>query len=195
MKRISSFIIGALFIFLLVFTFVSDPSSIPEVFNLSEGEVLSETVSLITDQTSPTPIPEANGEKETVLVTRVIDGDTIEIEGGQKIRYIGIDTPESKHPSKPIQCFSKEATERNRQLVEGKQIQIEKDVNETDRYGRLLRYVYIDDEMINQKLVAEGFAKASAYPPDVKYQELFNEAQRLAEQQSLGLWGDLCLNS
>jgi micrococcal nuclease len=119
----------------------------------------------------------------------------LQIEGGQKIRYIGIDTPESKHPSKPIQCFSKEATERNRQLVEGKQIQIEKDVNETDRYGRLLRYVYIDDEMINQKLVAEGFAKASAYPPDVKYQELFNEAQRLAEQQSLGLWGDLCLNS
>lgn len=136
--------------------------------------------------------PDAVTLVETVKVTRVIDGDTIEIEGGKKVRYIGIDTPESKHPSKPVQCFSAEATKKNKELVEGKEVRLEKDVSETDRYGRLLRYVYVGDDFINNILVSEGFAQSSAYPPDIKHQSVFDESQRQAIQNSKGLWGDIC---
>jgi micrococcal nuclease len=125
---------------------------------------------------------------QTVKVTRVTDGDTIVLEGGIKLRYIGINAPESVDPRRPLQCFGKEASTRNRELVEGKLIQLEKDVNETDRYGRLLRYVYIDGMMINEQLVREGYAIASAYPPDVKHQEQLRAAERVARENKLGLW-------
>lgn len=133
-------------------------------------------------------------EDGDVLVVRVIDGDTIEIEGGQKIRYIGIDTPETVDPRKPVQCFGVEASNRNKQLAEGKRVRLEKDVSETDKYGRLLRYVYIDGTFVNLLLVKEGFAHSSTYPPDVKYQNQFVEAERIAREQKKGLWG-ACLIS
>ncbi len=129
----------------------------------------------------------------TYLITRIVDGDTIEIEGGQKVRYIGIDTPESKAPGKDVECFALEATEKNRQLVEGKQVRLEKDVNETDRYGRLLRYVYVGDVMVNEVLVSEGYAHAKSYPPDVKYQELFTQKEAEAREKEAGLWGEECI--
>lgn len=124
----------------------------------------------------------------TILVTRVIDGDTIEIEGGQKVRYIGIDTPETVDPRKPVQCFGVEASNRNKQLVEGKRVRLEKDVNETDKYGRLVRYVYVGKTFVNLALVQEGFAYSYTYPPDVKYQDQFIEAQRVAREGKRGLW-------
>lgn len=123
-----------------------------------------------------------------IRVVKIIDGDTIQIEGGQKLRYIGIDTPETKHPSKGLECFGREAMERNRQLVEGKEVRLEKDVSETDRYGRLLRYVYIDGQMINEQLVREGYAHASSYPPDVKYQDTLRSAEKLAREEGKGFW-------
>ncbi|MEN8253206.1 MAG: thermonuclease family protein [Patescibacteria group bacterium] len=125
---------------------------------------------------------------EQVLVKRVVDGDTIELSDGRKLRYIGIDTPETKHPSKGVECFGKEASEYNKNLVENKIISIEKDISETDRYARLLRYVWLDDEMINKKLVEEGYAHASSYPPDIKYQDELREAERKARENNLGLW-------
>lgn len=134
---------------------------------------------------------ESKDEGEAVLVTRVIDGDTIEIEGGQRVRYIGIDTPETVDPRKLIQCFGKEASNRNRELVEGKRVRLEKDVSETDKYGRLVRYVHAGDIFVNLVLVQEGFAYSYAYPPDVKYQSQFIEAQRIAREQKKGLW-DSC---
>lgn len=130
---------------------------------------------------------------ETVKVARVVDGDTIEIEGGKKVRYIGIDTPESVHPSKPVECFSTQATKKNKELVEGKEVRLETDVSETDRYGRLLRYVYVGDTFINNVLVSEGYAQSSSYPPDIKYQSVFIESERLARENNKGLWGDTCL--
>lgn len=131
----------------------------------------------------------------TAKVTRIVDGDTIEIEGGQKVRYIGINTPESKDPRKPVECFSAQATQKNTELVADKIIQLEKDVSDTDRYGRLLRYVYVDGRMVNEILVKEGFAQASAYPPDIKYQDLFVQTQQQAQLQKLGLWGETCLQA
>ncbi len=151
-------------------------------------EFINENNLVVIDESKP----DAVTLDETVKVIRVIDGDTIEIEGGKKVRYIGIDTPESKHPSKPVQCFSAEATKKNKELVEGKEVRLETDVSETDRYGRLLRYVYVGDDFINNLLVSEGFAQSSAYPPDIKHQSIFDESQRLARENSKGLWGDIC---
>lgn len=124
----------------------------------------------------------------TLLVTDVIDGDTIEIEGGKRVRYIGINTPETVDPRKPVECFGKEASVENKRLVEGKRVRLEKDVSESDRYGRLLRYVYIDDVLVNDALVLNGFAHASTYPPDVKYQNIFRQSEAQAREKNLGLW-------
>ena len=87
---------------------------------------------------------------------RVIDGDTIKVDIDRRlydVRYIGVDTPETKHPTKGVQPYGPEASERNRQLVEGRTVQLERDVSETDRYGRLLRYVYVDKVMVNAVLI------------------------------------------
>lgn len=124
--------------------------------------------------------------KYKVKSTRVIDGDTIEIEGGRRIRYIGVNTPET------YECYYQQAKDKNKELVEGKEIIIEKDVSETDRYGRLLRYVWVDNIFVNEYLVREGYAQVATYPPDVKYQDNFLEAQREARENSRGLWGDVC---
>lgn len=135
--------------------------------------------------TSSAPIPQNLQEAK---VSKVIDGDTIELESGQRVRYIGIDTPETVDPRKPVQCFGKEASNKNKELVDGKSVLLEKDVSKTDKYGRLLRYVYIDDTFINDYLVREGFAHASTFPPDVKYQDKFLTSQHLAQSESKGLW-------
>jgi len=127
-------------------------------------------------------------KETTYLVVRVIDGDTIEIEGGQKVRYIGIDTPETVHPSRPVECFGIEASNKNKELVEGKKVKLEKDVSETDKYGRLLRYVWVGDLFVNDYLVRQGYAYAYTYPPDVKYSEQFVQAQREARENNRGLW-------
>lgn len=124
-------------------------------------------------------------------VFEVVDGDTIRVRvGGSEltVRYIGIDTPETKHPSVGMECYGKEATTANERLVGGRTVVLEKDISETDRYGRLLRYVWLDGEMVNEWLVREGYAVVSTYPPDVKYQERLMAAQRTARRQSKGLW-------
>lgn len=152
---------------------------------------------LPTNQVQPTPTPtnQATPSAQTVKVTRVVDGDTIEIEGGQKVRYIGIDTPETVDPKKPVQCFGKEASNKNKELVENKQVRLEKDVSETDQFGRLLRYVYIDDVFVNDYLVRNGFAHSSTFPPDVKYQSQFLEAEKEARENGRGLWAEGVCNN
>ncbi len=146
--------------------------------------------------TTPTPTvrPPTTNLSQTAVVTRVIDGDTIEIESGQKVRYIGIDTPETKHPTKALQCFGQEAYLQNKQLVEGKRVRLVKDVSEVDRYGRLLRYVYVNTEsspsglFVNDFLVREGFAHARTYPPDVRHTDLFLKSEQQARMNNHGLW-------
>lgn len=116
-------------------------------------------------------------------VLRVIDGDTIVLADGQRVRYIGIDTPELGPPE---EYYAREATSANRQLVEGKEVALEKDTSETDRFGRLLRYVYVDSTFINAELVRQGYAQAVAYPPDIKYQSCLEAQEREARR---GIWG------
>ena len=162
--------------------FVNSPKPAP---------VLVKSVEITSEATAAAKVIGAGIEK--VVVKRVIDGDTIEIEGGRKVRYIGIDTPETVDPRKPVQCFGREAAAKNRELVLGKEVELEKDISETDKFGRLLRYVYIISAekgrvMVNEDLVREGFAHASSYPPDVKYQSKFNETEKSAQAENLGLW-------
>jgi len=129
---------------------------------------------------------------ENAMVAEVIDGDTIKLSDGRTVRYIGIDTPETKHPRKGQECFGEEASRYNEELVAGEIIQLEKDVSETDRYDRLLRYVWIDDVLINEKLVEDGYALATSWPPDVKREEEFRQAEQNARFENRGLW-DNCL--
>ncbi|MFC1952620.1 thermonuclease family protein [Chloroflexota bacterium] len=138
------------------------------------------------------PIQPVEQQQNKVQVVRVIDGDTIEVafQGYlYTIRYIGVDTPETVHPTIEEEPFGKEASAKNRELVEGRFVTLEKDVSETDKYGRLLRYVYVDDVLINAELVRLGYAQVSTYPPDVKYQDLFLQLQREAQEGGRGLWG------
>lgn len=123
-------------------------------------------------------------------VARVIDGDTVKLESGETVRYIGIDTPETVDPRRGVGCFGKEASVKNKELVLGKEVRLAKDVSETDKYGRLLRYVSVGDTFVNEYLVREGYARASSYPPDVKYQNLFRDAEREAREAKRGLWAD-----
>lgn len=139
---------------------------------------------------SATPAPRHGGIFTTVV--SVVDGDTIKIEGGEVVRYIGVNTPETVAPNRPVECMGREASARNKELVQGKIVELEKDVSQRDRYGRLLRFVWVGDTMVNEQLVREGFAQVSTYPPDVKYQPLFVEAQRLAIEEKKGLWSGTC---
>jgi micrococcal nuclease len=120
----------------------------------------------------------------------VVDGDTIDVSLGgqtQRVRLIGVDTPEVFGGT---DCFGPEASAFTKtRLAPGLPVTLEKDVSETDRFGRLLRYVYMPDGiMFNELLVAEGYAQVATFPPDVKYQERFLAAQRAAREQGKGLW-------
>ncbi len=124
---------------------------------------------------------DSSGE-ESVLVTRVIDGDTIEVEGDRKVRYIGIDCPEED------QLFSREATATNKKIVEGRIVTLVKDVSNKDAFGRLLRYVYIGDVFVNAKLVEEGLAEATPYPPDLAHEDEFDDLEKKAKDSGKGMW-------
>jgi len=144
-------------------------SQISPIFQVSPNP--SKILSEVEGQTSPisliTPIPSVF---TIAKVTRVYDGDTIQIEGGQKVRYAGIDTPEV-YPT--VLCYSEEAKAENEKLVLGQTVELEKDISETDKYGRLLRYVHLGGVLVNDEMLREGFASVSTYPPDVKYQKMF----------------------
>jgi micrococcal nuclease len=123
-------------------------------------------------------------------VARVIDGDTIQLASGERVRYIGIDTPETVDPRKPIQFMGKEAFEFNRGLVERKEVRLEYDVERKDKYGRTLAYVYVDTLFVNAELVRHGFAQILTIPPNVKHAELFLRLQQEAREAGRGLWDE-----
>lgn len=138
------------------------------------------------------------GRVEEARVVRVVDGDTIVVDrgrGSERLRYIGMDTPETVDPRRPVEPMGEQASKTNEMLVGGSTVWLEKDVSETDRYGRLLRDVWLRDDtrpsgwlFVNLELVAEGFAQVSTYPPDVRYVDALVDAQRAARDAGLGLW-------
>lgn len=124
-------------------------------------------------------------------VVRVVDGDTVHVRIGdrvEKVRYIGVNTPEVHHPTKGEEPGGREASEVNRRLVAGKRVRLELDVQERDRYGRLLAYVWAGDTMVNAELVRLGYAQVMTIPPNVRHQALFVTLQREARQAGRGLW-------
>lgn len=128
-------------------------------------------------------------------VTRVVDGDTIvvNINGvDEKVRLIGIDTPESVHPDSTLNSeLGKIASEFTTKLLSGKSVTLEMDVQERDKYGRILAYVYLDGVMVNKTLLSAGMAQVSTYPPNVKYVEDFKALEKIARDGNVGLWGDI----
>lgn len=129
---------------------------------------------------------------QTGHVVRVIDGDTIRVRINKQeetVRYIGVDTPETVHPTCGIEPYGIEASNFNKKLVEGKTVQLEFDVDSRDRYGRLLAYVYVDTLFVNAELVKQGYAQLMTVPPNVRYVELFKELQTAAREDKRGLWG------
>jgi micrococcal nuclease len=183
MNRKMAVVIGfGLLVLWLFFSAVSKLASI-------DTTQLSPTPTVLSEKESPSETPQPIHNGISTKVINVIDGDTVKIESGEVVRLIGIDTPETSGGG---ECYSSEATKKLEELVLNKEVELEKDVSETDRYQRLLRYIWIGDTLVNQVLVWEGYAKVSTYPPDVKYQERFKEAERVARESKAGLWGDAC---
>ncbi len=135
----------------------------------------------------------SQGDSTTVQVVRVIDGDTIQVccvfGDRVKVSYIGVDTPETHHPMRGVEPYGKEAAEANRKLVEDKTVILKFDVEQRDRYGRLLAYIYLEDgTFVNAWLVEHGYAMVMTVPPNVKHQQLFLKLQREAREAGRGLW-------
>lgn len=133
-------------------------------------------------------------------VTKVTDGDTIHIEMDGKddtVRLLGINTPETVDPRRPVECFGKEASSRMKEIVSGKIVRLEYDDSQAlrDTYGRLLAYVYLEDgQMVNRKMVAEGYAYEYTYMTPYRYQKEFRDAQMLAQSAKRGLWSESTCN-
>lgn len=146
---------------------------------------------------SPSPTPQTTQTKglQTKIIT-VIDGDTIEVSIDNKkevVRLIGINSPETVDPRKPVECFAREASDKARQILTGKTVSLESDSTQGDRdkYNRLLRYVWLEDNTnFNKLMISEGYAYEYTYDTPYKYQSEFKQAQKEAEASKLGLWVD-----
>ena len=150
-------------------------------------EISSSSTGAVTPD--PAPVEGIESEKPKLyFVTRVIDGDTIELEGGERVRYIGINAPE-----KPSGCFAEQSTQFNKELVLNKNIRLQKGPTDKDNYGRLLRYIYTEGGiLVNETLVQTGHAYAFDYNDPHKFSEKFEKLEEEAREEKRGLWGDVC---
>ena len=145
-----------------------------------------------------------SGNYDAILVMRVVDGDTLKLANGDRVRLIGIDTPEmhesqklyrdskkSGQDVKTIQALGRRAYAFTKGLVEGKTVKLEFDVEKRDKYGRLLAYVYLSDgTFVNAQIVKEGYASIMTYPPNVMHADEFLQLYRQARDSKVGLWKD-----
>ncbi len=166
--------------------------SIISVSCYEKGDSADQFGSENTKETSKTPKYEKDLTKNWKTVKRVIDGDTIVFNfygGEEKVRLIGIDTPESVHPSKPVEPFAKEASEFTKKAVEGKEVWLEYDQERTDKYLRTLAYVHMEDgKVLNEELLRLGYARAYTEFP-FKYKERYCQLEDEAKKAGRGLWG------
>ena len=180
-----------LFLVAIKFTPPTDNPNKPSIQGTFAAIISTSTV---TPTSFLSVIPTTNSN--LVKVTKEIDGDTfmIKISGKEMaVRLIGMDTPETVDPRKPVQCFGREASAKAKELIEGKDVILDSDPTQgdKDKYGRLLRYVHLEDgTFFNQKLIEEGYAFEYTYDIPYKYQTEFKEAQKQAEVNKKGLWAD-----
>lgn len=127
---------------------------------------------------------------QILLGTRVVDGDTIVLSNNERVRLIGVDTPETKRPKKPVEYFGKEASAFTKKMVEGKNVRLTYDQQQRDDYGRLLAYVYLmDGTFLNAEIIKQGYGNAYTKFP-FKYMEEFRQYEKEAREAKRGLWGD-----
>ncbi|WP_433713735.1 thermonuclease family protein [Nocardia sp. CA-084685] len=148
---------------------------------------------------APSPIPVPADAEGPFPVSRVVDGDTVSIQkdGKQvKVRMVGLDTPETWDPHKAAQCFGVEASNHAKQVLTGKQVLVKPDSSQdsTDKYGRLLAYVWVDGALFNLDQIAQGFGHAYTYQTPYQYQREFRAAERHARDNQLGLWNPATCN-
>ncbi len=163
----------------------------PEEFNTGQKQVESILKESIEPEEVINPNVDSETAQEMAKVISVTDGDTLRVEiNGENIpiRLIGIDTPEISHPSEPIQCYGPEAKQALEDLVLNKEVVLEKDSSDKDKYERFLRYIWLGEVMVNEYMTAAGFALASAYPPDTKYQDRISAGELSAKNDLKGLW-------
>lgn len=151
----------------------------------SESKAESSPVKTLAATPASTPAAEAS-----LLVMKVVDGDTLKLSDGQTVRLIGVDTPETVHPTKPVQYFGKEASAFTKQIAEGKTVTLEFDQQRVDKYGRTLAYVYLPDgRMVNAEIIKQGYGFAYVKYPFQRMEE-FRSYEREAQEAGRGLWGE-----
>lgn len=194
MRKSSLIAIAALLVGVFVLFLGERSGGLP----IEEKIVDRETASSSTPEetiTNPTSVV-SSPQGETMIVSKVIDGDTIVINKSgreETVRMIGVDTPETVHPSKPVQCFGAEASARTKSWLAGRSVTLDPDPSqgERDKYGRLLAYVWREDGLfVNQALISEGFAFEYTYNLPYRYQTEFQAAETLAREGKKGLWAD-----
>lgn len=125
---------------------------------------------------------------ETAIVDRALDGDSIRLIDGREVRYIGIDTPEIHSFEGGAEPWAERAKEANAHLVEGRRVRLEREISDRDRFGRLLRHVYVGRVWVNGRLVEQGLAEARAFPPDTRYARKLEQLEAQAKGKGRGLW-------
>ena len=126
---------------------------------------------------------------DEVVVESVIDGDTFKTGKGEDVRLIGVNTPETKHPDKPVEYYGKKASQYTRSIIQGSKVYLEYGVEEKDKYNRTLAYVFLPDgTLFNARLLYEGYANLLTIPPNIKYVDLFKEMVEEARENEKGLW-------
>lgn len=125
----------------------------------------------------------------TYRVERAVDGDTLQLANGARVRLIGVDTPETKHPDRGVEFYGPEAADFTHRLVAGREVRLEFDRERTDRHGRFLAYVYVDDLFLNEELIRRGFGRAALqFPYSSQKKRLFKQAEAEAREARRGLW-------
>lgn len=138
----------------------------------------------------------ADKNPQSAKVVRVVDGDTVELENGITVRYLNMDTPETKKPSTPVMCYGKQASEKNSELVKNQTVWLKADKEDADRYGRKLRFIFLNqsdtssiEKSVNAQLVRDGFARTMIIKPNTTYEKVFKSLEYEAKTNKIGLWG------
>lgn len=199
MLKKTLYILGIIVVlFIVLASFGSNNSTNPELKNIikqDEAVVLAST-------TEKDVVTESKAVIKSNLysVIKVVDGDTMDVSingATERIRLIGINTPETVDPRKPVECFGKEASAKAKELLTNKKVYLEADPSqgERDKYNRLLRYVFLEDgTSFNFLMIKEGYAYEYTYDIPYKYQTEYKQAQKVAQSSKAGLWGDICQN-
>lgn len=189
-KWVATVVIAVVFLFIMG-AFSSGKQPVRNEIASPQTQIVAPQKQPATEEPGNISAPVTQNQNEEIFkVDRAVDGDTIKLADGQVVRLIGIDSPETVAPEKPVQCFGKEASEKAKEMLEGKDVKLIKDVSETDKYNRILRYAYVGEIFVNDYLVRNGFAKAYNFPPDEKFKAQFLEAQTEAKINKRGLWAD-----